>query len=89
MWNFTEIPSVKYVVKLSAMGIEGESYQVAKYHLEIENDLKNLGISWAMVRPNSFSQNIGNFFGVNFNMKDLILGVNKIRRVILWSFWRL
>jgi hypothetical protein len=51
--------TVQYIVKLGGINPTTPSFILGKMHLAIENEVKNSGIQYALLRPNSFHQNIG------------------------------
>jgi uncharacterized protein YbjT (DUF2867 family) len=54
---------VKHVVKLSVWGAGDESFSFAKVHRPIERAIEASGLGWTFLRPNSFMQNLPNFYG--------------------------
>ena len=62
--------SVQYIVKLGGINPNHPSFVLGKMHLAIENAVKNSGIQYAFLRPNSFHQNIGNL-PAKFNNNNL------------------
>ncbi|MEL6500846.1 MAG: SDR family oxidoreductase [Cyanobacteria bacterium J06623_1] len=52
---------VKYIVKQSVMGAEGEDFSLAQIHRPVEKAIEASGIEWTFLRPNSFMQNVVTF----------------------------
>jgi uncharacterized protein YbjT (DUF2867 family) len=57
------ILGIKHIVKLSGYKADTPGYILGKMHVELENLIKQSGIPFTFLRPNSFCQNIGAFFG--------------------------
>jgi len=53
---------VRHVVKLSVWGAGDESFSFAKVHRPIERAIEASGLGWTFLRPNSFMQNLSNFY---------------------------
>eukprot|EP01119_Soliformovum_irregulare_P005341 TRINITY_DN1710_c0_g2_i5.p1 TRINITY_DN1710_c0_g2~~TRINITY_DN1710_c0_g2_i5.p1 ORF type:complete len:1587 (-),score=603.11 TRINITY_DN1710_c0_g2_i5:171-4931(-) len=57
-----KLKNLKLIVKLSVFGTEHETYQIGKMHSEIDEIIRKSGRNFAILRPNSFFQNIKTFF---------------------------
>lgn len=56
--NVAKAANVKRLVKLSVSGMdESPLMTLAKWHLELENAIRETGIPWTSLRPNGFMQN--------------------------------
>ncbi len=51
---------VKHIVKLSVLGAD-QGLQLGQWHQEVEEFIKDSGIAYTFLRPNSFMQNYSNF----------------------------
>ena len=52
---------VRYIVKQSVMGAEGEDFSLAQIHRPVEKAIESSGMAWTFLRPNSFMQNVVTF----------------------------
>ena len=52
---------VRYIVKQSVMGAEGEAFSLALIHRPVEKAIESSGMAWTFLRPNSFMQNVVTF----------------------------
>lgn len=52
---------VRYIVKQSVMGAEGEAFSLALVHRPVEKAIESSGMAWTFLRPNSFMQNVVTF----------------------------
>ena len=83
---------LKFIVKLSGIKPETPSFILGQLHLAIENDIKSSGIPWAMLRPNSFHQNIGKKkmgkkYGIFWEFSGNFLGIFGIYILIRSFLW--
>ena len=53
---------MRHIVKLSVIGAETEGFSFARAHRPVEKEIEASGLSWTLLRPNSFMQNIANFY---------------------------
>jgi len=53
---------VQHIVKLSAIGVETETFAVGEWHAANELHIRNSGLGFTFLRPNSFMQNFINYF---------------------------
>lgn len=54
---------VRRIVKLSAIGVDGEiQFTVGKWHAANEQHIRELGLAFTFLRPNSFMQNFITYF---------------------------
>jgi uncharacterized protein YbjT (DUF2867 family) len=53
---------VQHIVKLSAIGVETEAFNVGEWHAANERHIRNSGLAFTFLRPNSFMQNFINYF---------------------------
>ena len=53
---------VQHIVKLSAIGVETETFAVGESHAANEHHIRNSGLAFTFLRPNSFMQNFINYF---------------------------
>jgi uncharacterized protein YbjT (DUF2867 family) len=53
---------VRHIVKLSAIGVETETFTVGEWHAANERHIRNSGLAFTFLRPNSFMQNFINYF---------------------------
>jgi uncharacterized protein YbjT (DUF2867 family) len=53
---------VQHIVKLSAIGVETETFTVGEWHAANESHIRNSGLAFTFLRPNSFMQNFINYF---------------------------
>ena len=53
---------VQHIVKLSAIGVETETFAVGEWHAVNERHIRNSGLAFTFLRPNSFMQNFINYF---------------------------
>jgi uncharacterized protein YbjT (DUF2867 family) len=56
------IAGVQHIVKLSAIGVETETFAVGEWHAANERHIRNSGLAFTFLRPNSFMQNFINYF---------------------------
>lgn len=54
---------VRHIVKQSVMGADGEDYSLAKVHRPVENTVESSGLTWTVLRPSSFMQNVVTYMG--------------------------
>jgi NAD(P)H dehydrogenase (quinone) len=55
---------VQFILRSSGLGADPDTgYELGKIHGLIDQDLRESGIPFAIIRPNSFMQNYVNFFG--------------------------
>ncbi len=54
--------SIKHLVKLSAVGVD-KPFTLSQWLTRIEREIKESGIPYTFLRPNSFHQNVGSFYG--------------------------
>jgi uncharacterized protein YbjT (DUF2867 family) len=54
---------VKHITKLSVWKADQEAFSFAKVHRPVEKGIESSGMSWTLLRPNSFMQNIVNYQG--------------------------
>jgi len=54
--------SVQHIVKLSAIGVETETFTAGEWHAANERHIRNSGVGFTFLRPNSFMQNFINYF---------------------------
>ncbi|HZX76099.1 SDR family oxidoreductase [Lysobacter sp.] len=52
---------VRHIVKQSVMGAERGDYSLAQVHRPVERAIEASGLSWTLLRPNSFMQNVMTF----------------------------
>ena len=57
--------TVKHIVKLSAKGVgdEPSGFALGDMHVAMDKMVKELGATWTIIKPNTFNQNIANYFG--------------------------
>jgi uncharacterized protein YbjT (DUF2867 family) len=69
--NAAKKSGVKHIVKLSTMraGLQ-HSFQVGRWHGEADRIVKESGIPFTILRPNSFMQNFINFTGDSIRTQD-------------------
>jgi uncharacterized protein YbjT (DUF2867 family) len=53
---------VQHIVKLSAIGVETETFTAGEWHAANERHIRNSGLTFTFLRPNSFMQNFINYF---------------------------
>jgi uncharacterized protein YbjT (DUF2867 family) len=53
---------VQHIVKLSAIGVETETFTAGDWHAANERHIQNSGLAFTFLRPNSFMQNFINYF---------------------------
>ena len=53
---------VQHIVKLSAIGVETETFTVGEWHAANERHIRDSGLAFTFLRPNSFMQNFINYF---------------------------
>ena len=53
---------VQHIVKLSAIGVETETFAVGESHAANERHIRNSGLAFTFLRPNSFMQNFINYY---------------------------
>ena len=53
---------VQHIVKLSAIGIETDTFTAGEWHGANERYIRNSGLAFTFLRPNSFMQNFINYF---------------------------
>jgi uncharacterized protein YbjT (DUF2867 family) len=53
---------VRHIVKLSVIGVDTESFTLGKWHAAGERHIRESGLSFTFLRPNSFMQNFINHF---------------------------
>jgi uncharacterized protein YbjT (DUF2867 family) len=53
---------VQHIVKLSAIGVGTEKFTVGEWHAANEHYIRNSGLAFTFLRPNSFMQNFINYF---------------------------
>ncbi len=53
---------VQHIVKLSAIGVETETFTVGEWHAANERHIRNSSLAFTFLRPNSFMQNFINYF---------------------------
>ena len=53
---------VRHIVKLSAIGVGTETFAVGDWHAANECHIRNSGLEFTFLRPNSFMQNFINYF---------------------------
>lgn len=53
---------VQHIVKLSAIGIETETFAAGEWHKANERHIRKSGLAFTFLRPNSFMQNFINYF---------------------------
>lgn len=53
---------VRQIVKLSAIGVGSETFTVGEWHAANESHIRNSGLAFTFLRPNSFMQNFINYF---------------------------
>src|SRR5205823_8246842 len=53
---------VQHIVKLSAIGVETETFTAGGWHAANERHIRNSGLAFTFLRPNSFMQNFINYF---------------------------
>ena len=53
---------VRHIVKLSANGVETETFTVGEWHAANERHIRNSDLAFTFLRPNSFMQNFINYF---------------------------
>jgi len=53
---------VQHIVKLSAIGAETETFAIGEWHADNERHIRNSGLGFTFLRPNSFMQNFINYF---------------------------
>ena len=62
MIEASRVAGVKHMVLNSALGAGDYSKSFPSWHRKVEDKLKNTGISFTILRPNSFHQNVVAFF---------------------------
>src|SRR6266702_5824633 len=53
---------VRHIVKLSAIGVDTESFKFGEWHAAGERHIRESGLAFTFLRPNSFMQNFINYF---------------------------
>jgi uncharacterized protein YbjT (DUF2867 family) len=53
---------VQHIVKLSAIGVGSEAFTVGEWHAANESHIRDSGLAFTFLRPNSFMQNFINYF---------------------------
>ena len=53
---------LQQIVKLSAIGVGSETFTVGEWHAANERHIRNSGLDFTFLRPNSFMQNFINYF---------------------------
>src|SRR6266403_3076541 len=53
---------VRHIVKLSVIGLDTESFTFGKWHASGERHIRESGLAFTFLRPNSFMQNFINHF---------------------------
>ena len=53
---------VQHIVKLSAIGVGTETFTAGEWHAANERHVRNSGLGFTFLRPNSFMQNFINYF---------------------------
>ena len=53
---------VQHIVKLSAIDVEAETFIAGEWHAANERHIRNSGLAFTFLRPNSFMQNFINYF---------------------------
>jgi uncharacterized protein YbjT (DUF2867 family) len=53
---------VQHIIKLSAIGVETETFTVGEWHAANEHHIRKSGLAFTFLRPNSFMQNFINYF---------------------------
>jgi uncharacterized protein YbjT (DUF2867 family) len=53
---------VRHIVKLSVIGVDTESFTLGKWHAAQERHIRESGLAYTLLRPNSFMQNFINHF---------------------------
>lgn len=54
--------TVKKIVKLSATGVNADSFQLGRWHYEAERLVEGSGLAWVALRPNFFMTNFVAFY---------------------------
>ncbi|WP_022669112.1 SDR family oxidoreductase [Desulfospira joergensenii] len=62
--------NVRHIVKQSVMGAPAQSFSLAKVHYPVEVAVKESGIAWTFLRPNSFMQNLVTYMGETIRAED-------------------
>jgi uncharacterized protein YbjT (DUF2867 family) len=60
--NAAKRAGVRHIVKLSAIGADTESFTLGKWHAAGERHIRESGLAFTFLRPNSFMQNFINYF---------------------------
>ncbi|MFN7964664.1 MAG: NAD(P)H-binding protein [Acidobacteriota bacterium] len=61
---------VAHVVKLSVWGAETEGFSFAKIHRPVERHLQASGLTWTLLRPNGFMQNVVNYYATTIKSQN-------------------
>ena len=65
---------VKHIVKLSVWGAEGEDFSFARLHRPVEKAIEASGLSWTLLRPNGFMQNMATYNGAGIRAQGTFYG---------------
>lgn len=57
-----EAENVKYIARISALGIDSGNFTLAKWHLEVERMVKAIGVPYTILRCSPLSYNFVSFF---------------------------
>lgn len=61
---------VQGIVKLSVWGAETEAFSFAKIHRPVERHLQASGLTWTILRPNGFMQNVVNYYAATIKSQN-------------------
>jgi len=75
------IAGVKHIVLNSALGAGDYSKSYPSWHRKVEDKLKSTGISFTILRPNSFHQNVVAFFAPSIRAQGVFYGSMRNARV--------
>src|SRR5438445_8893974 len=53
---------IRHIVKLSAIGVDTESFKFGEWHAAGERHIRESGLAFTFLRPNSLMQNFINYF---------------------------
>ena len=72
---------VRHIVKQSVMGAAEESYSLAKVHRPVEKAIESSGLTWTLLRPNSFMQNAATYMGETIKAESAFYSASDRARI--------